>query len=460
MKVLLLTGTRYGTPQQAEERGTEAATLVFRRRFLGTVPHLGAGIIMTELKRLGADCKVADIYDDKAIAMGKDADLVGLSGKSLHCDQIVKVGNELMKHKIKVIAGGPGVSLAAERILARAPGISVCVGESEGLWAQIIDDAKTGRMKEVYRREKPLDLRYEYVVPDRSLKIMNSARGLMSMFDVIEFGRGCHNLCDFCGEDIAHGRTVRTRDPGEVKREIDSINRNKLLFVVDNNLSSYPADYLIEIFRYMKKTRRKWTGAGTEKQVIENEAVLEAMSGNCVIFFTGPEDFWNDVRGAKDKKTDITAFEEHAKIFKSYGIPVVYSLVFGLDGQGPQIFQETANLVRKIKITPVSHIATPYPGTVFHRRLQEEGRILTDDLSLYDHRHVVFQPKNMTIEELGNGYSRFLREVFLSASSYFERFASDIRGFNDILRQIPLIPVEFDGIGKALHARSNAWKKN
>jgi hypothetical protein len=38
-----------------------------------------------------------------------------------------------------------------------------------------------------------------------------------------------------------------------------------------------------------------------------------------------------------------------------------------------------------------------------YKRLKSEGRILTEDWSQYDGQHVVFQPANMSIEELAAG---------------------------------------------------------
>ena len=57
-------------------------------------------------------------------------------------------------------------------------------------------------------------------------------------------------------------------------------------------------------------------------------------------------------------------------------------------------------------------ILTPFPGTPLFNRLNSENRILTTDWSKYDFEHVVFKPKNMTIEELLNNTRRFYRKVY------------------------------------------------
>ena len=45
-------------------------------------------------------------------------------------------------------------------------------------------------------------------------------------------------------------------------------------------------------------------------------------------------------------------------------------------------------------------IAVPFPGTALYKRLKAEGRITTENWSLYDGQHVVFEPKHMTAAEL------------------------------------------------------------
>jgi hypothetical protein len=51
-------------------------------------------------------------------------------------------------------------------------------------------------------------------------------------------------------------------------------------------------------------------------------------------------------------------------------------------------------------------IVTPFPGTALYRRLEGEGRILTTNHELYDAQHVVFQPKQMTPQQLYAGHEQ------------------------------------------------------
>ena len=52
---------------------------------------------------------------------------------------------------------------------------------------------------------------------------------------------------------------------------------------------------------------------------------------------------------------------------------------------------------------PRFSVITPFPNTKFYEELDSEGRIIEKDWALYDVEHVVYEPKNMTKEELEEG---------------------------------------------------------
>ncbi|MCB0002431.1 MAG: B12-binding domain-containing radical SAM protein, partial [Anaerolineae bacterium] len=47
---------------------------------------------------------------------------------------------------------------------------------------------------------------------------------------------------------------------------------------------------------------------------------------------------------------------------------------------------------------------TPYPGTALYADMAAQGRIVTHDWDLYDTRHVVYRPDQLTPDELKRGY--------------------------------------------------------
>ncbi len=95
------------------------------------------------------------------------------------------------------------------------------------------------------------------------------------------------------------------------------------------------------------------------------------------------------------------------------GIALQGCFVFGNDEDTPDIFDRTAKLAVEAKIDlPRFAIVTPFPGTDLYKRIEREGRITTRDWSLYDGQHVVFQPRQMSVDELQRGTERAWRYAY------------------------------------------------
>ncbi len=64
---------------------------------------------------------------------------------------------------------------------------------------------------------------------------------------------------------------------------------------------------------------------------------------------------------------------------------------------------------------------TPYPGTPLFRQMERENRLLHRDWTRYDTAHVVFEPKQMTPDELAEGYAWCYEKLFSHGSIWRRR---------------------------------------
>jgi radical SAM superfamily enzyme YgiQ (UPF0313 family) len=98
-----------------------------------------------------------------------------------------------------------------------------------------------------------------------------------------------------------------------------------------------------------------------------------------------------------------------------------------MDHDTPDVFVDTTRFVVEAKIDlPRFAILTPFPGTPLFDRLKAEGRILTEDWSLYDGQHVVFRPANMTVKQLYEGTEMAWKYAY-SFQSIWRRLAGSRR---------------------------------
>jgi radical SAM superfamily enzyme YgiQ (UPF0313 family) len=106
---------------------------------------------------------------------------------------------------------------------------------------------------------------------------------------------------------------------------------------------------------------------------------------------------------------------------QDHGITVNGCFVLGLDGTGPESFEEIRKFVVESRLYDVQiTVQTPFPGTPLYERLRREGRLLRANAwelcTLFD---VNFQPQHMSVEDLEHG----LRE--LGRKLYSEEFTSE-----------------------------------
>jgi hypothetical protein len=88
------------------------------------------------------------------------------------------------------------------------------------------------------------------------------------------------------------------------------------------------------------------------------------------------------------------------------------------------VFLKTARFAVEAKIDlPRFAVVTPFPGTALYHRLEREGRILTRNWELYDGQHVVFEPAQMSVEQLQRGIETAWRHAY-SVPSIFKRLAA------------------------------------
>lgn len=168
---------------------------------------------------------------------------------------------------------------------------------------------------------------------------------------------------------------------------------------------------------------RLWQAAGTVKSVLEQPAVLEAaVEAGLRSLFVGFETV-NAGNLAEQRKYQNIGRDYDAAVRRlhSLGVMVNGSFVFGMDGDRPDVFARTVEWAVEQGIeTATFHILTPYPDTELFRRMSADGRVLHHDWDLYDTRHVVYRPLQMTPQQLEDGYWQAYRD--------FYRWGSILRG--------------------------------
>jgi radical SAM superfamily enzyme YgiQ (UPF0313 family) len=294
---------------------------------------------------------------------------------------------------------------------------ALAIGDGVVLWEQILRDAECGRLRAVYQADFRRPYRQD-PAPRRDLLRRN---GYLTTTSLIAT-RGCHNRCGFCylSTKGLH-MPYRVRD---VEQVVDEFRRDGQPYGVftDNNLGSKP-DYLRKLCHGLRPLEKIWSAA-VSIDVTDDPTLLREMAlAGCTGVFIGFESLHNDNITAAGKKSPRTEdYARRVELLHRNGIQVNGSFVLGFDHDREDVFEKTVQWVEENRLECATfHILTPYPGTPLFKQLQAEGRLLHQDWDKYDTAHVVFRPKQMTPQQLADGYRWCYRRLFSQASIWRRR---------------------------------------
>ena len=331
------------------------------------------------------------------------ADLVGITVTLDVLPRACFIAEQFRKRGIPVVAGGIHVTCSPEDCLPYFD--AICIGAAERVWARIIEDTDNKKLQKVYHDME--NFRGDEIASPLYDGI-DSRKYLYT--NVVSTSRGCPNRCDFC-YNSAQNRAYIQRPIADVIRDIKSLKTRHVLFIDDNfiGVPSYTRELLTEI----RDLNLKWSAAVTTRILDYSDLLDQMAETGCQSLFIGFESINNAALVGVNKDNQFEKYELLVEAIHSRGIMINASMVFGLDGDDSEVFSKTLDWLVKNRIeTLTSHILTPYPGTVLHRRMEADGRIVDRKLSNYNTAHVVFEPKGMTAEELNNGYLWMYRKFY------------------------------------------------
>jgi len=297
---------------------------------------------------------------------------------------------------------------------------SVLLGHGEVNWLRLLDDFEKNRLKPFYPPIKP----------DKSTHIPPTNIDLPGFViaGAIQATRGCPYQCDFCPEsNIPGGSKFYKRPVEDVIAEIESIPQKTLMFY-DTSLTIDP-NYSKSLFKQMKRLNKKFFCNGNVDVLANDEEFVRlSKEAGCVSWLVGFESVSQKTIDDIGKKTNMV--EDYVRAIKNIhdnGMAVIGCFMFGFDTDTLGVFDETLEMITDLQIDIVDFcIVTPFPGTPLYRRLEAEGRILTRDWAKYNMKTVVFEPKNITKEELLDGVRKMYNE-FYSTKYTIKRIVRSMR---------------------------------
>lgn len=358
-----------------------------------------------------AEVKIVDEQLD-GIPWDADVDLVGITCMTALAPRAYEIAGIFRQRGIPVVLGGMHPTFQSEEALHHAD--AVVAGEAEGIWGRVVEDAAAGRLSGIYRSPGPVDLAGLRPLPRHLLRGPGYAT-----LQAVQATRGCPHHCSFCSVSAFHGGLFRKRPVEDVVAEVSELPDRFFIFV-DDNLTA-EKEYASALFEGLIPLRKRWMTQSTLAIAEDSELVELASRAGCMGIFAGLETFSEGNLASVEKSfNQASSYRDRVAYLHSRGIGVEAGIVFGFDGDRPDVFGQTLRLLDEIQIDlvqfsiytplPVGPLHGSIPGVRNHESIKE--CILDWNWSHYDFHHVVFQPRGMSAEALQAGHDWVTREFY------------------------------------------------
>jgi radical SAM superfamily enzyme YgiQ (UPF0313 family) len=384
---------------------TEATSPYWRPIKYSLFPPLG---LATLAAYLSPDDE-ATLVDEHVERLRTDdtPDLVVIQVYITNAARAYRIADSYRARGVFVALGGLHVTALPTEAAAHAD--AIFLGPGEQTFPRFLADFRARRPERVYRSSEGRTILGLPPVRRDLIK-----RRLYLVPNSIVVTRGCPQHCDFCYKDafFAGGRSFYTQRVDEALAEIARLPGRHLYFL-DDHLLGDPR-FSRALFDGMRGMNRLFQGAATVDSILRGDLVERAAEAGLRSLFVGFETLTPDNLRRSGKRQNLNRdYSAVTARLHALGIMINGSFVFGMDDDGPDVFERTVDWAIGQGITTATfHIQTPYPGTGLHARMEREGRITTRNWDLYDTRHVVYRPARLTPTQLEEGYHWAYEEFY------------------------------------------------
>ncbi len=304
-------------------------------------------------------------------------DLVGITAFTSQASRAYELAAQFRRRGVRVVMGGIHATMCSDEAVQHVD--AVVAGEAESVWANVLADAKRGRLQPIYHG-KHVDLA---AVPAARHDLLQGDYA----FGSVQTTRGCPLNCNFCSVSAFNGTLYRHRPIASVIAELKSI-REKWVLVVDDNLIGTSVSHISrakELFRAMiaADLHKNWICQVTINMADDEELLALAQRAGCQGAFIGFESPTAAGLAEVGKKFNLLKgrdFKASVQRIQRHNILVVGSFIMGLDADGPGIGRSIAKAARSYGVDILNALfLTPLPGTRLWDQMKSQNRIAADD---------------------------------------------------------------------------------
>lgn len=299
------------------------------------------------------------------------------------------------KQEIKIILGGPHITIIKEHILERYKNLIdvLVIGEGEETLPELIEALEGKRNLQSVKGIAYIDSKGEIIKTPPRPEIIDLDKIPFPNYDqYIEFlqnrrlptaailtSRGCSYQCSFCSSSLLWKKR-RIRSPENVVKEIECLVSKygvEEIRIWDDTFG-FDKEQAIGIFKLLVENHIKVRIGylNTRFDVMDEEILYWYKKARGTGIFYGLESGSEKVRENMGKYFTNNKVREVAKVTKKLGLRLGLFLIFGYPGETPTDVKQTYKLVKELQPDQViCNLPNIYPGTMLFKQAMQEGKV-------------------------------------------------------------------------------------
>jgi len=350
------------------------------------------------------------------VNLEEPVDLVAITTGTLNSLRVYDLAAEFRRRGKPVILGGPHVYFYPNEAAQHADAVGI--GEGEGIWRRMLEDAAAGRLESIYQNEAASDLK-GLPLPRYDLLDLRPY-GWVKTFTV-QATRGCPFACDFCSERLYLGGGFRCRPVAEVVEEIQHV-RSRYIFFGESNFGGR-RDYAMELMSALVPLELRWSTVWSLNLCADREFMDLAQRSGLLHVNIGMESLDPaTITSMKKRQNPTHRYAEFLRDLRRRRISYSLNFIFGWDNETRSVFETTFSFLQRQKV-PAAYfnLLAPDKGTPYYDRMLQSDRIINgDEIGRWPGQPCHVRPTFCSPAELEQEVQNLHRR-FYSLSSIFSR---------------------------------------
>ncbi|MBC8412515.1 radical SAM protein [bacterium] len=393
-------------------------------------PHLGLGYLAAVCKESGHNVRLIDFRmlseSEREQLVRESHEVVGITATSFTYDDTLKVAAKIRESNpgVKLILGGPHVSVAADDVLIGSPFDFAIEGEGEVTLKELLKELQNGS-NDGYRSIPGL------MYLENGKTVHNAPRPWIedldslpepdfSSLDMKQYShyplatsRGCPFLCVYCNCGTIWGKKWRFRSPERIVSEMEKLKQHtewgeKSINIIDDtfNLNSERVEAICDLM-ISKNMGIDFYVWGFRADRTPLNILQKLKQAGCLCVSVGVESANPGVLKRIRKGETIEQITETLVNLKKVGIYPMCLFMVGNPGDTLETVRETIRFVKKNRLYLVAfNMALPYPKTDLWDYVEREGTFHQKDYTNFHHysEKPIFETPDFTSAERSEAF--------------------------------------------------------